>query len=129
MRLLLDTHTALWWWMNSPSLSQAASLAMADPLHDVYFSAASAYEIHQKHRLGKLVLPTDLIGQKLAQTVREEGWQQLPLQVIEASLAAALDHPHSDPFDRMLAAQSQLGSFTLVTTDSFFANIGIDCLW
>lgn len=129
MRLLLDTHAALWWWAGSPSLGSNARAAMADPANEVHFSAASAYEIHLKARLGKLALPDLLLGEGLARAVLDEGWLFRPLLVPEASAAASLDHGHRDPFDRMLAAQSQSGPFTLATRDLFFRNLGIDLIW
>ena len=129
MRLLLDTHAALWWWEDSPALGKKAREAMSEPANEIFFSAASAYEILLKHRLGKLELPSALIGGHLAKAVIEEGWQFLPLSVPEASRAASLDHSHRDPFDRMLAAQSQLGPFTLASRDPFFAELDLDLIW
>jgi PIN domain nuclease of toxin-antitoxin system len=129
MRLLLDTHTALWWWEDSPALGERAREAMMNPANEIFFSAASAYEILLKNRLGKLELPAALIGDSLAKAVIDEGWQFLPLSVPQASRAASLDHPHRDPFDRMLAAQSQLGPFTLATRDPFFAELDLDLIW
>lgn len=129
MRLLLDTHAALWWWEDSPLLGARAREAIAEAGSEIHFSAASAYEIHQKHRLGKLALPGELLGEGLIQSVREEGWFLLPLQVAEAAAAASMAHAHRDPFDRMLAAQSRLGGLTLVTRDAFFRDIGLEVLW
>lgn len=129
MKLLLDTHAALWWWENSTSLSARARQAMADPDNAVHFSAASAYEIHQKLRLGKLALPENLQGEGLLRQVSTEGWQPYPLHPAEAAAAATLDHPHRDPFDRMLGAQSRLGGFTLLSRDAFFRDLGIVVLW
>lgn len=129
MRLLLDTHAALWWWDDSPALGKRVREAMSEPATEVYFSAASAYEIHQKLRLGKLELPAGLQGEGLLQAAREEGWRLLPLQAAEASAAASLDHPHRDLFDRMLAAQARLGQLTLASRDPFFSDLQLDLIW
>lgn len=129
MRLLLDTHAALWWWSDAPELGSAARSALASPLAEVHFSAASSYEIHQKVRLGKLALPPELSGDGLLKAVVGEGWRPLDLSVADAVGAALLDHPHRDPFDRMLASQARLRGLTLVSRNPFFQDLGIELLW
>lgn len=129
MRILLDTHAALWWWEDSPNLGSRIRAAMTDSSNEIHFSAASAYEIILKNRLGKLALPGPLLGEGLSRAVLEEGWKFVSLSVPEASFAAALEHTHRDPFDRMLAAQSQLGSFVLASRDPFFNVLGLDLIW
>lgn len=128
MKVLLDTHAALWWWADSDSLSRPAREVIADGANEVWFSAASGYEIFQKVRLGRLVLPAEL-HHGLVEAVVAEGWRLLPLSVADAITAAALEHPHRDPFDRMLAAQAGSGSFTVATVDPFFRDFGIGVVW
>ncbi len=129
MKILLDTHAALWWWQDSPHLGTKIRKAMAEPSNEIHFSAASAYEILLKNRLGKLELPSALIGDQLSTAILQEGWRFLPLTVPEASRAASLDHSHRDPFDRMLAAQTQLGPFTLASRAPFFSDLQLDLIW
>jgi PIN domain nuclease of toxin-antitoxin system len=128
VKILLDTHAALWWWGDSGSLGRAAREAIADGANEVWFSAASGYEILQNVRLGRLVLPEEL-GTGLTEAVRVEGWRMLPLSVADAMVAASLDHPHRDPFDRMLAAQAGSGGFALASADKFFRDLAIDLIW
>lgn len=128
MKILLDTHAALWWWADSPSLGGNARDAISDPGNQVHFSAASGYEIFQKVRLGRLGIPA-VLQANLPAAVLDEGWKFLPLTVQEACAAASLDHSHRDPFDRMLAAQATLGDFTLASVDPFFAGLGIRLIW
>ena len=128
MQLLLDTHTALWWWSDAPELSAVASKSLSDPGNTVFFSAVSGYEIFQKVRLGKLNLPMPLL-RDLPSQVQLEAWVMLPLELAEAIHAAKIDHSHRDPFDRLLAAQCRTNGLTLVTTDAFFGEIGIPTLW
>ena len=128
MDLLLDTHAALWWWSDSDRLGSAARAAMSDPGVRVFFSAVSAYEIHQKARLGRLVVP-DALLHSLARCVLEEGWHPLDLTLPAAARAASLEHTHRDPFDRMLAAQAELGGLQMVTSDPFFAELKLVILW
>ena len=63
MRLLLDTHTLLWWWANDPQLSEAARAAMLDESNEVHVSAASTWEIATRQRIGKLpTWPMQVVG-------------------------------------------------------------------
>ncbi len=128
MRFLLDTHTALWWWEDSPDLSDTARRSLSDPTAEVYFSSISGYEMFQKVRTGKLVLPRPLLVD-LAGEVRREGWQILPFGLEESVRAASIESPHRDPFDRMLAAQSEFHKLILVTDDAFFKDTGFRTLW
>lgn len=128
MRLLLDTHAALWWWQGSSELSERIKDQLTDPSTSVFFSAISGYEIHQKARIGKLELPDSLL-RDLPSEVRREGWEILPIGLVDAVRAARIDHAHRDPFDRMLAAQSEIHGLTLATTDAFFAEAGFRTFW
>lgn len=128
MKLLLDTHAALWWWEDSPQLSSAARSGMADPDAEVFFSAVSGYEMFQKVRSGKLDLPRPLLVD-LPGEVRREGWKVLPLGLDESVRAASIKSPHRDPFDRLIAAQSENHDLVIVTTDPFFKEAGFRTIW
>lgn len=128
MRLLLDTHALLWWWGDDPQLGAAAREALADPRHEVRVSAASAWEIATKQRLGRLPLaPPDAAA--FARLVAADGFALLPVTAAHAWHAGALAGAHRDPFDRMLAAQSVLDELTLVSRDPVFAGLGVSTLW
>lgn len=101
---------------------------MEDPNNEIFFSSASAYEILQKVRLGRLAVP-DPIRDDMASAVLKEGWLPLPLTIPEASLAASMQHAHRDPFDRMLAAQSQLNVIAIASTDLFFDELPVERIW
>ncbi len=128
MNLLLDTHTALWWWDEHQRLSATAKSALRASGNHIYFSAASAWEIATKHRLGKLPIPTDLLS-GLERAIANEGWTPLPVGIEHARLAGSWSVNHRDPFDRMLAAQSKLEHLTLVTLDNAFKEFKIRVLW
>ncbi len=128
MKFLLDTHAALWWWEDSPELSDLARRSLSDPASEIHFSAVSGYELFQKVRIGKLSLPMPLMNDLPAE-VRREGWHILPLGLHESLAAARFDTPHRDPFDRLLAAQSAANGLTILTADPFFREAGFPTLW
>ena len=97
---------------------------MEDDSNNIYFSAISGYEIIQKHRLGKLSLPDKFIA-NLPLIVGDEGWKQLPLKLTETIKAASYESDHRDPFDRILAAQSQINDFVLISADKAFKNFPV----
>ena len=113
MRLLLNTHTLLWWLSDWDRIAGPAREAIADPGNEVFVSAVSGWEIGIKKARGRLVAPDNL-----AALVDEKRLTHLPLTFAHAERAAALPPRHRDPFDRMLIAQAQAEGLTLVTRDS-----------
>lgn len=128
MKLLLDTHTLLWWWTDDPQLPATARTLIADEGNDVLVSAASAWEIATKHRLGKLLEAGDAIP-RFNELVAADGFLHLPVNYLNSLKAGAYAVDHRDPFDRVLAAQSELESASLVTRDPAFAAYGTRVVW
>ncbi|MFL6858929.1 MAG: type II toxin-antitoxin system VapC family toxin [Allosphingosinicella sp.] len=126
MRLLLDTHALIWWVEDSPLLSQAARAAIAE--NEVLVSAASAWEVTTKHRLGKLP-SAKRIALAFAAEVAAEGFVPLPVTLDHAALAGNLDIPHKDPFDRLLIAQARIERLPLVSNEALFDGFGVERLW
>ena len=128
MRLLLDTHAFLWWTINDMRLSRAARQAIADDDNDVLVSAASAWEIATKIRIGKLPeakpLAPDITG-----SIAMQDFEELPITVEEAARAGALPGPLRDPFDRMLIAQALAHNLILISNESIFDQYGVHRLW
>lgn len=122
MRLLLDTHTLLWWLADEP-LSDRSRRTIADPRTTVYVSAVSAWEISIKIALGKLEAPGDLEAQ-----IERHRFRPLPVTIGHALRAGGLPPLHVDPFDRMLVAQAQLEEATIVTRDPALAGYGVPTL-
>lgn len=127
MSYLLDTHTALWWWLDDSRLSSTARTAIEESV-EVYFSSISGYEIALKHRLGKLNIPLRL-ADRIAEEVSAENWTPLVLNLETALIAGKYPQPHRDPFDRILAAQCEIHSLTLITKDRAFDDFPIATLW
>lgn len=91
-------------------------------------SAASAWEIATQHRLGKLGLPVQTL-RRYQPLLVADGFAQLAISTGHALLAGSFQQPHADPFDRMLAAQAQMESMTLVSRDPALTQFGITLLW
>ena len=116
MRLLLDTHAFLWWVLNDRRLSLAAAQALANAGNDVLISAASAWEIATKHRIGKLPESEGLV-ENMAEKIALEGFEELPIGVDDAIRAGQLPAHHNDPFDRMLIAQALARNIPLISNE------------
>lgn len=128
MKLLLDTHTLLWWAAGDEALSAKARDAMLDEDNTIFVSAASAWEIATKHRLGKLPQAEPIVAD-IASAIAEEGFVDLPISVHHGQASGALPSIHRDPFDRMLAAQALAESMALVSNDQIFDAYGAVRLW
>ncbi|PKP76848.1 MAG: PIN domain nuclease [Alphaproteobacteria bacterium HGW-Alphaproteobacteria-3] len=129
MRLLLDTHALIWWVLENPLLSPKASAAIADTANDVLVSAASAWEISIKHKIGKLPPEAVVLAGDVAKAVASGGFVELPVTMIHGQMAGALDGHHKDPFDRMLIAQALCEELTLVSNETRFDTYGVTRLW
>ena len=127
-RLLLDTHTLLWWLAGDPRLSLRAREAIADEAALVFVSPASAWEIATKVRLGRLADPHG-VTDSLATHVAAQGFRQLPITLDHGRLAGRLPGPHGDPFDRMLIAQAQAEGLSLVSNEEPFDRYGVQRIW
>ncbi len=127
MKALLDTRTFLWWFTDDPQLSPVARAFIADGGHDVFFSAASAWEIAIKFNRGRLELPETperFVPNRLAR----HRFSVLPVQLSHALRVAALPELHTDPLDRLLVAQSQLESLPLLSADAEIARYDVDII-
>ncbi len=128
MKLLLDTHALLWWFTDDPKLASAARNAIADEANEILVSAASAWEIATKYRLGKLQQASQAVSH-FNELVAADGFTHLPITHVHALRAGTFEVDHRDPFDRMLAAQSEIERVALVTLDPAFAMFGIRTYW
>ena len=132
MRLLLDTHALLWWLSGDAQLSLKARRAIADRRHDILVSAASAWEVATKHRLGKLPGAGPL-AVDFEREVLRHGFIDLPISMSHAQSAGALAGApagaHRDPFDRMLVAQALEEKLALVSNETLFDDYGVTRVW
>lgn len=128
MRVLLDTHTFLWWTTDDPSMSARVKEIIADGHNVVFLSAASVWEISIKSARGRLVLP-EPPAQYIFSRMSLYRFQPLPIQVSHAAHVYELPQHHNDPFDRLLIAQSQLESLPLVTRDDDILQYDLNTIW
>ena len=126
---LLDTHTFLWAVRGSVKLSYTALKALEDANAIKYISAASAYEIINKFRIGKLSEFKDVANDYFSH-VKLLGAIELPIKENHAHYAGGFEWEHRDPFDRLLAAQAFIEKLTLITNDPAFQTLPwISVLW
>jgi PIN domain nuclease of toxin-antitoxin system len=128
MRALLDTHTLLWCFNDSSSLSVKARRLIEDGSNEILVSAVSAWEIATKVRLGKLPTGEELIGD-LDRYLNQLGFDALAISMQHAARAGRLQGEHRDPFDRMLIAQAQAEDLGIVSNDRIFDVYHVKRIW
>jgi len=122
MRLLVDTHLLLWATARSRRLPKEARQLLEDPANEIFFSAASLWEIVIKAALRKPDFKADVA--LLRPALAEMGFAELPVSGAHAERLASLPPLHEDPFDRMLVAQSLAEPLVLLTNDGVLAGYG-----
>ena len=120
MRLLLDTHIAIWALTARGRLGQTARALIADPENTIYVSAASIWEIAIKFAIGKKAAPP-FSGKDAISYFREAGYFLLDITAEHAAAVGDLPRIHGDPFDRLIIAQALREPMRLVTQDKMFA--------
>ena len=136
MAFLLDTHALLWWLAEPERLSPVVHATLADPEQPMFISAASAWEIATKHRLGRLPTAEVLLQEGWA-LMERQGFQPLPVSWSHGLRAGGYPMPHHDPYrsaedcviDRLLAAQAELEQLILITLDPALAPFPCQTLW
>lgn len=128
MKVLLDTHAFLWALVDPDKLGTKAREALENSQTKVFVSAASAWEIAAKYRLGKLTGATAII-EDYAGALRGLQARELPISSQHALKAGSYAQAHRDPFDRMLAAQAEIEGLTLVSRDAALRAFAVAALW
>ena len=128
VKVLLDTHTLLWWYANDPRLSTYASDIIRARSTEVLVSAASAWEIATKARVGKLS-GVERLTSDFDTLISRDGFKHLAVTHHHALLAGSFVHVHRDPFDRMLAAQGLIEDALLLSNDAELKAFGARVAW
>lgn len=128
MRVLLDTHALLWAASRFDLLSNRARRLIQSQRNEIFVSAASAWEIATKYRLGKLPGARALVDD-FVPAIESAGYLSLPITIEHALRAGRLTANHKDPFDRMLAAQAIHENLALISNDEQLDIFGVRREW
>jgi PIN domain nuclease of toxin-antitoxin system len=128
VKFLLDTNVVLWRFAGDPIIPGRIAALIDNPANTILVSAASAWEICTKVRIGKLpsgrALCDDFCGY-----LQRNHFEPLAITVEHGRLAGRMAGVHKDPFDRMLAAQAVIENLPIVSNDALFASFGVTVEW
>ncbi|HMV49534.1 MAG TPA: type II toxin-antitoxin system VapC family toxin [Blastocatellia bacterium] len=128
MRLLLDTHSFLWFVLNDPALSPAAERLIVDPQNEIEVSPATYWEIAIKISTGKYSLTESLPG-FMEREITTNRFRILPIEPRHVGPLTNLPFHHRDPFDRLLVAQAMTEQIPIVSNDTMLDAYPVTRLW
>jgi PIN domain nuclease of toxin-antitoxin system len=128
LKALLDTHTLLWWLDGDEQLSLTARSWIETAEHRIFVSAASAWEIVTKVRIGKLP-GAQAVAVGFHECLISQGFTPFDITADHALRAGSLPGSHRDPFDRMLIAQAQALNIPLISNENLFDHYGVRRIW
>ena len=128
MRLLLDTHTFIWYVTDHKKLSSTAQLLINNADNDIVLGKASVWEMAIKHSIGKLSFdtPFDIF---IARQINLNNIELLDIKTNHLIAVATLPLHHGDPFDRLIIVQAMLEGLPIIRTDVVFDTYTIQRLW
>jgi PIN domain nuclease of toxin-antitoxin system len=127
VKILLDTHTLIWWFENEFRLSRRASSIIANQNNTVLVSAAVGWELAIKVNLGRFNALS--LATELPRHTEEEGFEELPISMEQAVRAGLLPLHHRDPFDRLLVAQAQALNVPILSADAVLDQYDVKRVW
>jgi PIN domain nuclease of toxin-antitoxin system len=127
MKLLLDTHTFIWFVEDDKHLAIKTKRLIEDPDNEIFLSIASLWEMAIKLQLNKLELSHPI--EKVIELAIHNGFVFLPILPEHIIALTKLEFFHRDPFDRIIIAQSITGELAIITRDKFFDDYGVDRIW
>jgi PIN domain nuclease of toxin-antitoxin system len=128
MRLLLDTHTFLWYVLNDAQLSATARVLIDDPANDVLVSPVTYWEVAIKVSIRKYALAVPY-EDFMRQGIEGNAFEILPIEPRHTAALVTMPHHHRDPFDRLLIAQALVEGIPIVSIDPQFDQYGVSRLW
>jgi len=127
MKLLLDTHTLLWFVNDNPKLSNHLKDLIEDTSNVSYLSVASLWEMSIKFNLGKLTLDPNY-EEFVEREVTTSTIKLLNIELEHLRINSTLPFHHRDPFDRLIIAQSIVGDIPIVSVDSAFDKYSVELI-
>jgi PIN domain nuclease of toxin-antitoxin system len=128
VRLLLDTHTFLWWVTDAPQLSARVRAAIAQSRNECFVSLASCWELAIKVSLGRLEIAGTL-ERFIPEQLTANAFRELAIEIRHVVRVARLPFHHRDPFDRLLAAQALEEGLTIASADAIFRRYRVKRIW
>jgi PIN domain nuclease of toxin-antitoxin system len=128
VRALLDTHAFLWWISDDRRLSDRAREIIGNGRNELFFSAASGWEISIKAGLGRLEIPEDL-GRFVGDQLSRNAIRSLPIYLSHALHTRTLPDHYRDPFDRILVSQAFLEEMPLLSADPQISRYPVEVVW
>jgi PIN domain nuclease of toxin-antitoxin system len=128
MRVLLDTHTFIWWDEDHTQLSTKALAVCQDEGNTLLLSLVSVWEMQIKIQLGKLETTLSL-EEKIKHQHETNDLEILPITLRHIFTLDKLPEHHRDPFDRLLIAQAIHENIPIISYDSQFAKYPIQLIW
>ena len=128
MKLLLDTHTALWWVNEHEKLSSEAKALLLNDANALYVSVASMWEIAIKVSLGKLLWLNGGVS-AFSEKMKDMPVHLLPVTLRHVEMVETLPFIHRDPFDRLLIAAAKAEGMTILTADENMRKYAVPCVW
>jgi len=128
MKYLLDTHAFSWFVSDDNRLSPRARSTIKNNHNEIYFSAASAWEMSIKIRLGRLTIEEEL-EPFIVKQLAENNFSTLPITIFHSIYTSKLPDIHKDPFDRMIIAQSKVENMSLISKDKNIKKYKVPIVW
>ena len=131
MKLLLDTHAVLWFYLDDPQLSAAAKAAIMDPANEKWVSPASYWEVAIKISIGKYAIaqPFEDFWRNAIDMNAFQILHILPRHAAAVAALAYLPNGHRDPFDRLIVAQALVEGMSVVSADPKLDAYGVNRIW
>lgn len=127
MKLLLDTHSLIWFLNGDEKLTTKVKNAIEDPKNEKFVSVASIWEIAIKISLDKFRFPRGF--KNFLSLIEDNGFEIVPITMEHALILSTLDFIHRDPFDRLMISQCKANNMILATKDEFIKKYQIQTLW